>query len=261
MSTSNTKQQSGTSSPSGGGGRSKRRLNNDLLRNYYGLDSGSVTPNSIASGTTGIESHGIGLTGSDPLDPDSNSFQLDLAFKKMMQQKSLSQLLKEESDLLTEIRELDGERQSLVYNHHHELVSASETMKNMKEQADALLPSMNAMQSSLQSISSTSESLVLPIEITQSLGDMERKQSDINSNSSSNVLTKAQPVIELPQRLRDAVLLGNGQEGLTKAQGLWGSLESVLANWDEAGVKGAKEIMNECRQVLRQAQQNVQIGQ
>lgn len=253
MSTPNNIQQSGTSSPSGGG-RSKRRLNNDLLRNYYGLDSGSVTPNSIASG---MDNNALGSTSSDPLDPDGSSFQVDLAFKKIMQQRSLSLLLKEESDLLTEIRELDGERQSLVYNHHHELVSASETMKNMKEQADALLPSMNAMQSSLQSISSTSESLVLPKEITQSLPV---KQSNKGLNLPSDILAKAQPVIELPQRLRDAVLLGNGQEGLIKAQGLWGSLESVLANWDEAGVKGAKEIMNECRQVLRQAQQSVNVG-
>lgn len=259
MSTSNAVvQQSGTSSPSGGGGRSKRRLNNDLLRNYYGLDSGSVTPNSIASGTMGIESAVLGSsTTNDPLDTDSTSFQVDLAFKKIMQQRSLSQLLKEESDLLTEIRELDGERQSLVYNHHHELVSASETMKNMKEQADALLPSMNAMQSSLQSISSTSESLVLPNQITQSL---RINNNENQSSKESQILAKAQPVIELPQRLRDAVLLGKGQEGLTKAQGLWGSLESVLANWDEAGVKGAKEIMNECRQVLRQAQQNVNVA-
>lgn len=30
--------------------------------------------------------------------------------------------------LYTEIRELDSERQSLVYNHHHELVAASDTI-------------------------------------------------------------------------------------------------------------------------------------
>lgn len=29
----------------------------------------------------------------------------------------------------TEIRELDGERQSLVYNHHHELIEASDTIR------------------------------------------------------------------------------------------------------------------------------------
>ena len=28
----------------------------------------------------------------------------------------------------TEIRQLDSERQSLVYNHHHELIAASDTI-------------------------------------------------------------------------------------------------------------------------------------
>jgi vacuolar protein sorting-associated protein 51 len=30
---------------------------------------------------------------------------------------------------LIEIRQLDGERQSLVYNHHHELIAASDTIR------------------------------------------------------------------------------------------------------------------------------------
>jgi hypothetical protein len=65
---------------------------------------------------------------------------------------SLPELLKRENELLTgthtfhrtesdadrtlrltstEIRELDGERQSLVYNHHHELIDASDTIKKV----------------------------------------------------------------------------------------------------------------------------------
>ena len=31
--------------------------------------------------------------------------------------------------LVSEIRQLDGERQSLVYNHHHELIAASDTIR------------------------------------------------------------------------------------------------------------------------------------
>ena len=31
--------------------------------------------------------------------------------------------------LVVEIRQLDGERQSLVYNHHHELIAASDTIR------------------------------------------------------------------------------------------------------------------------------------
>jgi len=57
----------------------------------------------------------------------------------------LTTLLKKENDLLTgelgniiaysrsymsglEIRQLEGERQSLVYNHHHELIDATDTI-------------------------------------------------------------------------------------------------------------------------------------
>lgn len=34
--------------------------------------------------------------------------------------------------LRAEIRELDGERQSLVYNHHHELIDASDTIRKVR---------------------------------------------------------------------------------------------------------------------------------
>lgn len=92
---------------------SKRRAN-DLLRNYYGLGEAASTPTASSS--------------TNRLDVDSDHFDPQLAFQILLQEKGLSQLLMHESDLLTEIRELDGERQSLVYNHHHELVSATETI-------------------------------------------------------------------------------------------------------------------------------------
>lgn len=63
----------------------------------------------------------------------------------MITTSSLTSLLKKENELLSgtfvleliwfhtqlkssEIRELDSERQSLVYNHHHELIAASDTI-------------------------------------------------------------------------------------------------------------------------------------
>jgi hypothetical protein len=96
-----------------------KRKANDLLRNYYGLGQANGTTNSSSSSSS---SH------AQRLDPDSKEFEPQAAFQSLLQESSLSQLLKSESDLLTEIRELDGERQSLVYNHHHELVAASETI-------------------------------------------------------------------------------------------------------------------------------------
>ena len=60
--------------------------------------------------------------------------------------------------------------------------------------------------------------------------------------------------VELPSRMKDIILLDTEGKGLEKARGVWGSMEAVLATWDEAGIPGAKDIMNECRHVLREAQ-------
>ena len=77
---------------------------------------------------------------------DSNVFDAKSYYEQLIMTSSLPTLLKREHDLITgtyffilygwieriyiytEIRELDSERQSLVYNHHHELVAASDTI-------------------------------------------------------------------------------------------------------------------------------------
>jgi hypothetical protein len=128
----------------------------------------------------------------------------------------------------------------------------------MKDRADALTPSLISLRSSLRDIS-------------QSLGEVHVKASQIppthatqtmvNRNLSANPLTPLElqkiiaPAVELPSRLKDIILLEEEGVGLQKARGVWGSMEAVLATWDEAGIPGAKDIMNECRHVLREAQQ------
>jgi len=48
--------------------------------------------------------------------------------------------------MTTEIRELDGERQSLVYNHHHELIEASDTIRKVSfYNALLTLPDISAL--------------------------------------------------------------------------------------------------------------------
>jgi len=75
---------------------------------------------------------------------DSTAFDPKSYYEQLITTSSLPSLLKRENELLTgnvtfhqrkaelelcpEIRELDSERQSLVYNHHHELIAASETI-------------------------------------------------------------------------------------------------------------------------------------
>ncbi|KAG6333021.1 hypothetical protein ID866_6065, partial [Astraeus odoratus] len=52
-----------------------------------------------------------------------------------------------------EIRQLDSERQSLVYNHHHELVAARDTIAAMKTRAEGLDADLDMLRAAFSEIS------------------------------------------------------------------------------------------------------------
>jgi len=54
---------------------------------------------------------------------------------------------------------LDSGRQSLVYNHHHELIAASDTISAMKVRADELDPELDALKAAFSKISRLSSKL------------------------------------------------------------------------------------------------------
>lgn len=64
----------------------------------------------------------------DKFSMDSAYFDPQVYFEKIVKEESLQNTLSVANKLIAEVRELDGERQSLVYNHHHELVEASATI-------------------------------------------------------------------------------------------------------------------------------------
>ncbi|KAG1737275.1 hypothetical protein EDB19DRAFT_1637074, partial [Suillus lakei] len=109
-----------TKTPPGPLAKSRAR---DLLRKHYGLGVGPPPP--------------LPGRSDDPMDLDSAAFDPKSYYKQLITTSSLSSLLKRENDLLTEIRQLDGDRQSLVYNHRHELIAGLQLMKTRVEGFDA----------------------------------------------------------------------------------------------------------------------------
>ncbi|EGN98854.1 hypothetical protein SERLA73DRAFT_160494 [Serpula lacrymans var. lacrymans S7.3] len=110
----------------------------DLLRRHYGLGIGLPPP-------TGKPN--------DPMDLDSPAFEARSYYDQLITTSSLITLLKRENELITEIRQLDSERQSLVYNHHHELIAASDTIAAMKTQAESLDADLDALKAAFSEIS------------------------------------------------------------------------------------------------------------
>ncbi|KAK7033252.1 vesicular transporter [Favolaschia claudopus] len=138
---------------SGGGALSPRRIPSsppptagsktrarDLLRKHYGLGVGP--PPSVP-----------GKTSQDPMNLDSPAFDAKSYYEQLITTSSLPALLKRENELLVEIRELDSERQSLVYNHHHELIAASDTIAAMKTRAESLDADLDLLRVAFSEIS------------------------------------------------------------------------------------------------------------
>ncbi|KAF8596559.1 hypothetical protein BDV93DRAFT_454666 [Ceratobasidium sp. AG-I] len=116
-----------------GGGRAR-----DLLRKHYGLG--------VAAATGSLRSK-------DPMDLDSPNFDAKAYYEHLITTATLPELLKKENDLVQEIKQLDGERQSLVYNHHHELIAASDTIHAMKTRAESLDVDLDKLMSAFSEIS------------------------------------------------------------------------------------------------------------
>ncbi|GAW00569.1 vesicular transporter [Lentinula edodes] len=106
----------------------------DLLRKHYGLGMG--TPGSSGRGTP------------DDRDPMNMAY-----YSQLITTANLSTLLKKENELIGEIRFLDSERQNLVYNHHHELIAASDTIGAMKSHAESLDADLDLLKTAFSEIS------------------------------------------------------------------------------------------------------------
>ncbi|KAI6123557.1 Vps51/Vps67-domain-containing protein [Pisolithus croceorrhizus] len=124
----------------------------DLLRKHYGLGVGPPPP----------------LPGNqnDPMNMDSVAFDAKSYYDQLITTSSLPTLLRREVELLSEIRQLDGERQSLVYNHHHELIAAGDTIAAMKTQAEALEGDLDMLKAAFSEISR----LVTEVSIDRPIG-------------------------------------------------------------------------------------------
>ncbi|KAI0280816.1 Vps51/Vps67-domain-containing protein [Russula aff. rugulosa BPL654] len=118
----------------------------DLLRKHYGL---SVTPPPPSGRPT------------DPLDLDSPVFDSKAYYGQLITTASLTTLLKKENELLTEMRQLDSERQALVYNHHHELIDATDTISAMKERTETLDRDLERLKAAFSEISRLSAQVAI----------------------------------------------------------------------------------------------------
>ncbi|XP_052828985.1 vacuolar protein sorting-associated protein 51 homolog [Octopus bimaculoides] len=123
------------STPGDEGDADVRRKSRGMLKMYYGIDEEK-----------------LGMTTVDPCDIDGAHFKHDVFLNKLIREKSLTELMDRETDVVRQIRALDSEMQTLVYENYNKFISATDTIRKMKNDFKKMEDEMDLLATNMASI-------------------------------------------------------------------------------------------------------------
>ncbi|KNC82141.1 hypothetical protein SARC_05561 [Sphaeroforma arctica JP610] len=133
----------------------------------------------------------------DPLDVDGPDFDPDMYLKKILYESTVSQLADTENMFVNEIRSLDSDVQTLVYENYNKFISATDTIRQMKGKFELMETEMINVQENMDSIMDLRET------IHSTLDTNRRSLSQLSGVHL--LLKKLQFLFELPSRLKRCV--------------------------------------------------------
>ncbi|ERE77913.1 putative protein fat-free like protein [Cricetulus griseus] len=166
----------------------RRRKAHGMLKLYYGLSEGEAAGHSA---------------GPDPLDPtDLNGahFDPEVYLDKLRRECPLAQLMDSETDMVRQIRALDSDMQTLVYENYNKFISATDTIRKMKNDFRKMEDEMDRLATNMAVITNFSA------RISATLQDRHERITKLAGVHA--LLRKLQFLFELPSRLTKCVELG-----------------------------------------------------
>ncbi|KAI7897693.1 Vps51/Vps67-domain-containing protein [Cokeromyces recurvatus] len=209
----------------------KPRERNSLLKKYYGIkDASNSTPAQQEES-------------SRPFDLDAPSFNLNKYFAKLLKEKTLQGLMEKDNCLVGEIREIDGDMKTLVYENYNKFISATDTIRKMKSNVDSMESEMTRLNENIKNISEKSKI------INQELGPNLQKIQQLSKVHNS--LKRLQFIFELPNRLQHC--LNKGKYG--NAVKYYSKASRILNHYQHmAAFKG---IEMDCHDIMEKVKTNI----
>ncbi|KAI0575351.1 Vps51 domain containing protein [Pyrenophora tritici-repentis] len=136
------------------------RRNRAALREFYGLKNGprDGTPDARISEEPSRSQ--VALDDEETLtELDSADFNAEAFVEALLAKEGLKGVLKVEADLISQIRNLDSDRKSLVYDNYSKLLSATSTIRRMRGNMDPLAPTTHTLGPAISHIAETAASL------------------------------------------------------------------------------------------------------
>ncbi|CEP07030.1 hypothetical protein [Parasitella parasitica] len=166
----------------------KPRERNSLLKKYYGIKE------TASSSTVLPDGH------ARPFDLDGNTFNSSKYFGSLLKEKTLQGLIEKDNQLIAEIREIDGDMKTLVYENYSKFISATDTIRKMKSNVESMESEMSRLNENIANISGQSKS------ISKELGPNRQKIQQLSNVHNS--LKRLQFIFELPNRLQHCLVKG-----------------------------------------------------
>ncbi len=69
----------------------------------------------------------------DPLDINGSTFNPDVYLTKLLKERSLTELMDKETEMVHHIRSLDSDMQTLVYENYNKFISATYTIRKVQK--------------------------------------------------------------------------------------------------------------------------------
>ncbi|XP_064827845.1 vacuolar protein sorting-associated protein 51 homolog [Oncorhynchus masou masou] len=162
----------------------KRRVHG-MLKLYYGLNEEGKTVDQAES--------------MDPCDINGPHFDPEVYLNKLRRECSLGELMDQETCMVKQIRSLDSDMQTLVYENYNKFISATDTIRKMKNDFKKMEDEMDCLSTNMASITDFSARIS---------GTLQDQHAQITKLSGVHtLLRKLQFLFELPARLNKCLEL------------------------------------------------------
>lgn len=161
--------------------------------------------------------------------------------------------------VLLEIRNLDSDRKSLVYDNYSKLLSATSTIRRMRGNMDPLAPTTHTLGPAISHIAETAASLSSSLHDShqskeEGLGITIRVEQDEGDKAKADKKRKQKEtvrwVLDTPHRLRE--MISHDQE--EDAEKEWEEVRRILEKWKD--VAGVKELREECETIMQDEEES-----
>jgi len=187
----------------------------ELLSSFYG----SGSPESDARLGRRDTLQGINLP----------NFDVDHYISSLLRKTPLDRLLQRHVEMAAEIKNLDSDMQMLVYENYNKFISATDTIRRMKENVSGMESNMDQLLDTVTVVRAKSDG------VNASLCDRRERIEELNGTRS--LLRKIQFIFDLPQRLRKCVSAENYGAAVKYYQGAL----PILKAYGQTSFRSCKE--------------------